>query len=167
MKQHLLGFLGSRFGKLTVIDLLFSGGNGQSSKWLCMCECGNKSIASKSNLLSGRTNSCGCLRQGVNQKHGHAKHGNGKQQSRTYKTWDSMIQRCYNPNHKSFAYYGGRGIVTTKRWLCFDNFIADMGERPLLKTLERKNNSKGYSKRNCTWATYSEQARNRRTRRSF
>jgi predicted DNA binding protein len=79
--------------------------------------------------------------------------------------WNSMIQRCTNPNVKSFPRYGGRGISVCERWSGKDGFvkfIADMGRRPDggRYTIERKDNAKGYSPDNCKWATYSEQQRN-------
>ena len=75
-----------------------------------------------------------------------------------------MIARCYNPTHKSFANYGGRGIKVCKRWHVLENFLADMGERPDPKlTLDRTNNGRGYSPANCRWATHREQYQNKRS----
>jgi hypothetical protein len=73
-----------------------------------------------------------------------------------------MIQRCCNPNSTHYSYYGGRGIAVCKRWRSFENFLADMGERPLGLTLDRTNNARGYSRANCKWVTRKEQANNRR-----
>lgn len=75
--------------------------------------------------------------------------------------WDSMIQRCTNKNHLHYDRYGGRGISVCKRWLYFENFLADMGRRKKGLTLERKDNNKNYSKKNCTWATMREQSNNK------
>jgi hypothetical protein len=80
-----------------------------------------------------------------------------------YKVWAAMKDRCANPHNKQYKDYGGRGINVCRRWLKFENFLADMGERPFHgATLERKNNDRGYSNRKCTWATRKEQAANRR-----
>lgn len=79
--------------------------------------------------------------------------------------WEMMRQRCLNPKYNQFHDYGGRGVTICKRWLKFENFLMDMGLRPIGKTLERKNNNRGYSKANCIWATHTEQMRNRRNTR--
>jgi hypothetical protein len=65
-----------------------------------------------------------------------------------------MKGRCLNPNNTSYPDYGGRGIEVCERWLhSFENFLADMGERPTGMTLDRKSNDGNYTKRNCRWAT--------------
>ena len=80
-----------------------------------------------------------------------------------YRSWQMMKNRCTNPRARDYKFYGGRGITVCQRWMGFDEFIADMGPRPTpLHTLERRNTERGYSKRNCYWATRQEQSRNRR-----
>lgn len=93
-------------------------------------------------------------------RHGHNRRGH---RSATYMIWSQMVDRCRNQRHPRFDDYGGRGITVCARWLNFENFLADMGERPLGLSLDRKKNDQGYCKRNCRWATRSQQARNRRT----
>ena len=80
-----------------------------------------------------------------------------------YKAWENMHARC-KPGHAYAHCYSGRGIAICKRWDTFANFAADMGSHPGTgQSLDRKNNDKGYYKRNCQWATPTMQGRNRRT----
>ena len=68
-----------------------------------------------------------------------------------------MIQRCYNPTHRSYCYYGGRGIKVCKRWRVGENgvhpfilFQQDMGPKPTPKhSVDRRNNDGPYSPDNC------------------
>jgi hypothetical protein len=99
-------------------------------------------------------------------KHGHNKRVNGKsKQSKTYQCWRNMLNRCRNPNIPAWKNYGGRGIVVCERWLKFENFLADMGERPDGMQIERGDNDGNYEPGNCLWATPKQQIRNRRVTR--
>lgn len=80
----------------------------------------------------------------------------------TYDVWVSMKQRCFNSRCPKYPDYGGRGITVCERWLIFNNFYEDMGDKPEELTLERVNNDGDYEPNNCKWATRSEQNRNRR-----
>jgi hypothetical protein len=74
-----------------------------------------------------------------------------------------MLQRCENPNDDNYSNYGGCGVAVAPRWQRFDNFLADMGERPAGKSLDRYPNPDGnYEPHNCRWATPKEQSNNRR-----
>lgn len=81
----------------------------------------------------------------------------------TYNSWRAMISRCYNPRSAWYANYGGRGIAVCDRWRqSFDAFLADMGERPDGRTLDRIDSDGNYERGNCRWATPLEQTHNRR-----
>lgn len=87
----------------------------------------------------------------------------GRRKHELYNTWNSMIQRCYNPNHKAYKYYGGRGVKVCDSWLSsFWNFVEDMGEKQEGYTLDRMDNDGNYEPSNCKWSTKSEQSRNTR-----
>lgn len=153
---------GQKFGRLTAIK--FYGHNTSNKRtWLCKCECGNKIVAIGSNLVNGNTKSCGCLKAEEQSKrfktHGHTI---GRKISPTYHSWSGMIARCKNINHSSYYLYGALGISVCERWLNFENFLADMGEKPKGTSIDRIDSSKGYFKDNCRWATDSQQALNKK-----
>lgn len=102
----------------------------------------------------------------IHTRHGHASYGKA---SRTYKSWRAMLDRCTNPNKDNYAQYGGRGIKVCANWTFFDNFLADMGERPEGRTLDRIDTDGNYEPENCRWATLAAQQRNKRpmVRREF
>ncbi len=81
----------------------------------------------------------------------------------TYQSWEGMKWRCLNPKAKCYHNYGGRGIGICKKWLKFEGFYEDMGEKPAGLSLDRIDNERGYSKSNCRWATRIQQNRNMRT----
>lgn len=88
-------------------------------------------------------------------------HGHRGSDTATYQSWASMKTRCYNPKNKSYEHYGGRGITVCDRWLKFENFLEDMGERPGGMSIDRVDTSLGYYPENCRWATQKQQQRNR------
>ncbi len=89
----------------------------------------------------------------------------GMSKTTTYTIWKAIHQRCSNPNNDNYSRYGARGIAVCARWCSFENFLSDMGERPVGMSIEREDNDKGYEPGNCRWATPLEQSRNRRDNR--
>lgn len=84
-----------------------------------------------------------------------------RRRSKARVSWEHMIQRCTNPNNDDFARYGGRGIRVCDRWASSAAFLADMGERPAGKCLDRIDNDGDYQPGNCRWADLFEQNGNR------
>ncbi len=86
----------------------------------------------------------------------------GCRNTKVYRVWSGMLDRCRNPNGKDYQRYGARGIRVCESWYRFENFLRDMGAPPSGLMLERKDNGGNYCKENCVWATAKTQARNRR-----
>lgn len=129
--------------------------------WKAICNrCGGSIEVSPTYVKNGNTKSCGCLNKRKRNNWQLTTHG--KSQTKAYKTWAAMKQRCLNVNHTYYHNYGGRGIKVCKRWLTFENFFADMGDRPPNLTLDRINNEGNYCKSNCRWASHEVQGKNRR-----
>ena len=86
----------------------------------------------------------------------------------TYKSWCHMKERCLNEGNQDYPDYGGRGIQVCDRWLSFENFYADMGEKPRGRySIDRLDTDGGYEPSNCRWATDKQQARNKRNNRAI
>ena len=167
--KKLIDLSGQKFGKLTVLrraeDYIQPCGK-RRTRWLCRCSCENKTevVVCGTDLKSGNTQSCGCLRK---ENH-YTPHG--KYKTSLYKTWKGIKTRCYNPKFKQYKNYGGRAgnpITVCDKWRNnFLSFYEDVSKLPHFGekgyTLERVNNNKGYQLDNVKWATRKEQNNNTR-----
>jgi len=155
---------GQRFGRLAVEAYACT--RAGRAVWLCRCACGASALVRGGDLRSGNTRSCGCFALDTQRAVGRSSAARGTTHGRSrtpqYKAWAGMLQRCSNKNARAYKYYGARGIKACPRWFRFENFLADMGERPPGKTLDRINNDGNYEPSNCRWATPKEQQANRR-----
>lgn len=150
---------GFSFGRLVVL------GRGQDISgrvsWRCQCSCGSIVEVRSYSLQNGDSKSCGCLRSEVTAS---TKTVHGGYGSREHRSWSHMLSRVRDPKHHQFKDYGGRGISVCERWLSFENFLEDMGPRPLGRTLDREDVNGNYEPGNCRWATPLEQALNKRVK---
>lgn len=158
---------GQVFGRLTAISYAGSGPSGQAI-WLFRCACGGTKTAPAGEVKRGKTASCGCLaieqKQAAGKTRQHA--FSRANMYRERKSWENMVARCCVASHRDFANYGGRNITVCDRWReSFEAFVSDMGQRPQNTTLDRIDNSAGYTPANCRWTDKTTQANNRRNNR--
>lgn len=160
-----LNLTNRNFGRLTA---LYDSGKRVCGKvlWFCTCSCGGKAEVQTTRLQNKHTLSCGCLHKEAatkqcrsmvedNTRHGHCI---GDTSTPTYSSWHAMMQRCTNPKHTHYSKYGGsiNPVLVCSKWLTFEGFLADMGERPEKCTLGRLEDVGNYEKTNCRWMTKAE-----------
>jgi len=164
---------GMHFGRLLVMGMVPKNEwKTHQAHWHCKCVCGQERVVCGGDLRNGHTRSCGCWMTEVRRKqqgpsNRNFKHGAfiGGKRTSTSVSFQAMHARCERPANDNFHLYGAIGVRVCKRWSGargFENFLADMGERPIGMTLDRKFNGKVYCKRECRWSTPKEQANNRR-----
>lgn len=154
--------IGDRFGRLTVVEE--SCPRKGHRMWICQCDCGNTKVVYDTNLIRGKSLSCGCRVKEVNSKHGDYK-------SRLYRVWAEMLHRC-NTNNTQSKNHGDRGIQVCEEWHDYEIFKAwalangyDETAKHGGCTIDRINNNGNYEPSNCRWITNKEQCRNKRTNR--
>lgn len=173
MKQNYnyVDLTNQRIGRLTCTKDVGRSKDG-SVLWECVCDCGNKIVATSRNLNRHHTKSCGCLQidRVVENRtvHGLYHDENGKR-AKLYHVWGMMRQRCKNPNNHAYKDYGGRGISVCNDWDCYKTFhdwANGNGYKDGL-TIDRIDNDGDYEPSNCRWVTISEQQKNTRRNHYF
>lgn len=160
---------GKRFGRLTVLEKTgsTSGGN---SLWRCVCSCQDgKEIITRADLLrSGKTTSCGCLIKELNRK--RLQKYFDADTKRIVRIFYGMRNRCYNKRDAAYLGWGARGITICDEWLSdtmkFVEWSKSNGYASGL-SIDRIDNSRGYSPDNCRWTTATVQNNNTRSNRMF
>lgn len=149
---------GESYGRLKVIDPQVQNRNGHRYS-LCRCDCGIEKLFADSNLINGKTKSCGCLAKETTSR---VKKTHGMSGSKIYMVWNRMLTRCYNEKVERYPRYGGRGITVCDRWRSFESFYKDMGDIPAPGySLGRIDNDGNYGPGNCRWETAKEQGWNK------
>lgn len=160
------GLVGKTFGRLTAIRPVEI--RNHIIYWLCRCECSKEAVVASRSLRSGNTKSCGCLnREKAAERFRTTRVTHGFSGSPTYHSWCAMKQRCTYKNHEHYHLYGGVGVKVCDRWKRFENFLADMGERPEGKTLGRINDVGNYEPGNCEWQSLSEQRHHQKNKQAL
>lgn len=154
---------GRKFNEFTVLEVSNLKDSEGKSLWECRCSCGKikhyRTFQVKKHL------SCGCLDNPYRVEKASGVIGNlTKDFPVEHYTWQGMKERCNNPNHPSYDYYGGRGIKVCNKWKYdFREFLKDMGPKPHKDlSIERVDNNGNYEPGNCVWADSTTQVLNRR-----
>lgn len=131
MRRSALEFIGSTFGRLTIMAIEFYG---KDARALCRCSCGKAHSSVLKTLRSGACKSCGCWNRDPRSKETITKHGHARGKfTPEYHSWRGMLRRCTCPTNSAWENYGGRGITVCPQWLhSYETFYQNMGPRPTL-----------------------------------
>lgn len=133
--------------------------------YIVKCVCGVEKLVSRGNMKNGTTKSCGSPKCCGQEKHGIFSNKKTNKRPDEYVIWDNILRRCKKGTKQNqrgqYSEIFKKTIALDDSWRSYENFFKDMGPRPSKKhSIDRIDNSKGYSKENCRWATHSEQMRN-------
>ena len=172
--SYLQQFVGQQFGRLTVLS--YDGHYLKNRKqkrhyFKCECSCGNVVSVTLDELRKGDTTSCGCLHKEVAaQSLRKTSFKDGRNSSPYYSTYNTIIQRCYNPNNCNYKHYGARGIKVCDEWLndpfIFFQWAEDNGLKGRKISIDRIDVDGDYTPENCRPADTITQ-RNNTTRNRY
>lgn len=155
---NFIDFTGKRFGRWLATGRAANAG--KHTQWWVTCDCGKIGIVSQTNLRSGASQSCGCLREETtcakNYRHGMSG-------SRLFRIHSNTIQRCTNQKNPAYRYYGGKGVSVCNEWVGFAKFRqwSEASGYAENLTIDRINGAGNYEPSNCRWVTQRDQVRNR------
>ena len=171
-------YIGMKYNRLTVVDAWIGDFHSHHSKvvvWKCQCDCGNETVARATEVANGYKKSCGCLSaEGLELGRAKRKYEVGQGYGeRLYGIWNTMKQRCENPNNASYKYYGAKGVTVCNEWVnnyeAFREWAYANGydeNAPLSKhtcTIDRIDPFCNYEPSNCRWADAHTQNLNKRS----
>lgn len=146
--MSILDIKGKKFGKLTVTNTSRTSITSSGRDYLCICDCGNSVYVYRGKITTGHTKSCGCITKTLN----------GKSNTRLYRIWWGIKERCYKTYHNSYKNYGAKGIIMQNSWHDFNTFYEwsiHNGYHDKL-TIDRIDSSQNYTEENCQWISLSD-----------
>lgn len=133
--------------------------------WVKCSYCGKEFTIRSDTFMKAR--SCGCIKADIASLNVSKNHKHKQSNTRLYRTWIGMKDRCFNPNNSHYHNYGGRGITVCDEWVNdFENFMDwayTSGKYTDSLTIERLDVDGNYEPANCTFTTVYWQNRNRTT----